>query len=172
MSLEDLGNIGEFVAAVAVVVSLIYLAVQIRQNTSQIRQNTEATWVSAVQESTHYGAAVAGHLIQNKHFARIFRIGAEDMSQLTQDERTQFDAFMNMVFAQFHVTFYQHEHSMVSDEILEARTSHMLWFLRQPGVAAWWSRNQGILSQSFRHYVDKARSSGQRATNTTPSIEE
>ena len=30
MSLEDLGNIGEFVAAVAVVVSLIYLAVQIR----------------------------------------------------------------------------------------------------------------------------------------------
>ena len=33
MSLEDLGNIGEFVAAVALVVSLIYLAVQIRHNT-------------------------------------------------------------------------------------------------------------------------------------------
>ena len=31
MSLEDLGNIGEFVAAVAVVISLVYLAIQIRQ---------------------------------------------------------------------------------------------------------------------------------------------
>ena len=37
MSLEDLGNIGEFVAAVAVVVSLIYLAVQIRDNTRSLQ---------------------------------------------------------------------------------------------------------------------------------------
>jgi hypothetical protein len=40
MSLQDLGNIGEFVAAVAVVVSLIYLAVQIRQNTRSVRAST------------------------------------------------------------------------------------------------------------------------------------
>jgi hypothetical protein len=31
MTLEDLGNIGEFVAAIGVVVSFVYLAVQIRQ---------------------------------------------------------------------------------------------------------------------------------------------
>ena len=51
MSLEDLGNIGEFVAAVAVLVSLIYLAVQIRQNTKAVRtasyhQAAEQTWSS------------------------------------------------------------------------------------------------------------------------------
>jgi hypothetical protein len=40
MSLEDLGNIGEFVAAAAVIVSLIYLAVQIRQNTKSLRAST------------------------------------------------------------------------------------------------------------------------------------
>ena len=37
MTLEDLGNIGEFVGAVAVVVSLLYLAVQIRQNSRLLR---------------------------------------------------------------------------------------------------------------------------------------
>jgi hypothetical protein len=41
LSLEDLGNIGEFISALAVVISLIYLAVQIRQNTMQMRENTE-----------------------------------------------------------------------------------------------------------------------------------
>jgi hypothetical protein len=40
MSLEDLGNIGEFVAAVGVIASLIYLAVQIRQNTDSLRAAT------------------------------------------------------------------------------------------------------------------------------------
>lgn len=42
MSLEDLGNIGEFIGSMAVLVTLIYLALQIRQNTAatkvQIRQ--------------------------------------------------------------------------------------------------------------------------------------
>jgi hypothetical protein len=36
MSLEQLGNIGEFVAAIAVVVSIFYLAVQMRQNTASV----------------------------------------------------------------------------------------------------------------------------------------
>ena len=40
MTLEDLGNIGEFVAAIAVVVSLLYLAIQIRQNTKTVRTST------------------------------------------------------------------------------------------------------------------------------------
>ncbi len=37
MTLEDLGNLGEIIGAIAVVISLVYLAVQIRQNTAQIR---------------------------------------------------------------------------------------------------------------------------------------
>ena len=44
MSLEDLGNIGELVAAIGVIASLIYLAIQIRQNTQSVRS-------SAVQAS-------------------------------------------------------------------------------------------------------------------------
>ena len=34
LTLQDLGNLGEALGAVAVIVSLIYLALQIRQNTT------------------------------------------------------------------------------------------------------------------------------------------
>ena len=37
MNLDDLGNLGELIGAVAVVISLAYLAVQIRQNTRSLR---------------------------------------------------------------------------------------------------------------------------------------
>ncbi len=40
MTLEDLGNLGEFLSAIAVVVSLVYLAIQIRQNTTAVRNST------------------------------------------------------------------------------------------------------------------------------------
>ena len=43
MTIQDLGAVGEFIGGVAVLVTLIYLAVQIKQNTnvhaSLIRQN-------------------------------------------------------------------------------------------------------------------------------------
>ena len=36
-TLQDLGSLGEFVGAIGVVVSLVYLAQQMRQNTTSVR---------------------------------------------------------------------------------------------------------------------------------------
>ncbi len=40
MTLSDLANIAEIVGGIAVVFSLIYLAVQVRQNTNSVRNST------------------------------------------------------------------------------------------------------------------------------------
>ena len=53
MSLEDLGNIGEFVAAIGVIISLIYLAVQIRQNTSAVATATYESTMTGFNDITH-----------------------------------------------------------------------------------------------------------------------
>ena len=42
MSLQDIGSIGELVGAIATVATLFYLAVQIRQNTAQLRESARA----------------------------------------------------------------------------------------------------------------------------------
>ena len=43
MTTQDLGSIGEFVASIGVVVSLIYLAIQTRSNTRAIRAQTRSS---------------------------------------------------------------------------------------------------------------------------------
>ena len=43
MTLQDLGNIGELVGGFAVVISLIYLAIQVRQNTQQMQENSRVS---------------------------------------------------------------------------------------------------------------------------------
>lgn len=43
MSIQDLGSIGEFVASVGVVISLVYLAVQTRSNTKAIKAQTRSS---------------------------------------------------------------------------------------------------------------------------------
>ena len=50
MSLADLGNLGEFLSALVVVISLLYLAVQIRQNSRLIRASgSQAAAQSALE---------------------------------------------------------------------------------------------------------------------------
>ena len=49
---EILGNLGEFVGAIGVVVTLVYLAYQIRQNTRQLEQNVTIAKATAVNAST------------------------------------------------------------------------------------------------------------------------
>ena len=43
MSIQDLGALGELVAAVATVATLLYLAVQIRQNNKNLQESTSAS---------------------------------------------------------------------------------------------------------------------------------
>ena len=43
MTLEQLANLGEFISGLAVIGSVIYLAIQIRQNTQSVKSSTLAT---------------------------------------------------------------------------------------------------------------------------------
>lgn len=65
MTLDDLGNIGELVSAVAVVISLVYLAVQIRQNTSSVRS-------AAFQELLNHVAQVNLRITDDPDIAELY----------------------------------------------------------------------------------------------------
>ena len=49
MSIQDLGSLGELVGAAAVVVSIIYLAVQIKQNSRLVRSSGYQTAVQVAE---------------------------------------------------------------------------------------------------------------------------
>ena len=82
-----LGNFGEFFGAIAVVVTLGYLVVQIRQNTNATRASTSF----AVNESlTDLNAA----LRSDGEFAEIWLRGIEDLDSLTPTEYARFTAHL------------------------------------------------------------------------------
>ena len=148
MSLEDLGNIGEFVAAIAVVVSLIYLAVQIRQNTRSVRAATHHSSARSATETQNVFA-------QSNDAARIFRIGSRELEELNEDERLRFDSMLLSIFAWYEDAFFQYQQSMIDREVWEGRQRGLLGQLKRPGTASWWTRRSGFFANSFASYVDQ-----------------
>ena len=82
-----LGNYGEFFGAIAVVVTLGYLAVQIRHNTNA----TKAATSFALNESL---ADTMGALRSDGELAEIWLKGMQDVGSLTSVEHVRFSAHL------------------------------------------------------------------------------
>jgi hypothetical protein len=83
MNWGAIAAVAELLGALAVIGSLIYLAVQIRQNT---RSSRAATFQAAYSEVSHAYHAIAA----DSELARIFRIGLSEPQKLDQDEATRY----------------------------------------------------------------------------------
>ena len=147
MTLEDLGNIGEFVGAIAVVVSLLYLAVQIRQNTKTVRTST----YQAVLESSHR----VNHYLADPQMERLYRMGRRDLSQLTEDDLAQFRLLVGQIISFYEGLFLQRQHGAIDDDFFLGRFRTFHRMICQPGVRAIWEeRGRRYFSHSFVIRVD------------------
>lgn len=83
MTWDALAAIAGAVAAIAVALTAVYLAIQIRRNTLATQSQTYYLATAALAEA----AALLG---TNPQVARIYRIGLSKPAELTEDEFMQF----------------------------------------------------------------------------------
>jgi hypothetical protein len=125
MTLEDLGNIGEFVAAVGVILSLVYLAVQIRQNTRSIRASM---YQSLVESIVDFNSACA----QDPELARSYVEGMENLDDLSEVDRTRVAFVLFSLFRIFESMFYQRQQSTIEPQYWEGWRALMLSYYSSP----------------------------------------
>jgi len=148
VTIQDLGSLGELVAALATVATLIYLAVQIRQNT----QTTQAASFHAIYDSmNHVNVAV----IQNSELTRIWLAGSEDRSTLNPEERHKFDFTLLSYFHVFETLHFQGRIGVGDESLVLAEERSLRSILATPGAREWWSANPYAFGPQFRSYVDE-----------------
>ena len=88
-----LGNYGEFVGAIAVVVTLVYLAVQVRHSREATEANTRSLRSVARFESGRYWSEETIRMALSPDMAGIVAAGFEDASRLGDQERERWVAW-------------------------------------------------------------------------------
>ena len=132
MTLQDLGNLGELISAIAVVISLVYLAVQIRQNTKTLRAST----YQAVLDSSRADNAL---VLVHPHLERVYRVGRRDPTALTDEERPLFRHLLAQLLLNHEALFLQHQHGTIDEDLWRRRQVALQAFVSQPGVRQWWA---------------------------------
>jgi len=146
-NLESLASLGEIVGAIAVVVSLLYLAVQVRQNTRAQRLEN----ASRILDRT---ASMQGALSRDSAMSVLFSKGVSDPSKLTPQERIQFTWAMYEFFGALEFMYLAANENSIPEEIWQRWSSAAAWWLTFPGVQAWWNARPIPFADSFSSYIE------------------
>ena len=144
MTLEDLGNIGEFIASIGVIVSLIYLA-------TQIRQNTALALGSAQREITNAYQGNEDRIARN---GKVFREGLQRFESLSKDDQFVFHTCMSAFVNHLDQVLHMRDLGLETEDNVETYGYVCLSLLGEPGARAWWEMvKQGFLKEA-RAYLD------------------
>lgn len=148
MTLDDLASISEIVGAVAVVVTLIYLSFQVRQNTLAVR--TDA-YHQATQQLWETGNAIA----QDRELTDIVYRGTAALEKISDEDRFRFQFIVTSFLFGTEFLLRLYESGQIEREDWENVFDNNLIWLRQPGMRQLLKSRPGRVSQRLSRLIEQ-----------------
>ena len=148
MTIMELGALGEFVGAIAVVVTLIYLAFQMRQNTNALKLNTARSVTEELQE-------MFSLLASSEKLSEIF-VTAAGGSPIQGVERTRYNTFMSNLVRVYENAFLQWRAGVIDPAHWEGMTRMMIDVTSMAGFDQYWQDRKHWVSDDFQEYMESA----------------
>jgi len=133
--------------AAAVVLSLVYVAAQVRQNTKTLRSSATAAAISSIRDWNR-------DLIADPALARVFRKGVEDMGSLDEDGRAQFVMIIQNVLKTYEDMHYQLSHGIMDPAVWLGWEQLGRLYFTSPGVQQYWVERRQIYSLDFQVWIE------------------
>ena len=145
MTLQDLGNLGEFVGAIAVVISLVYLAAQIRQNTRALHSSS---YSQAAEQLWLANLAIA----QDRDLARIV---ADDSAgePLSLEDTARLNSVLNLFFYGCENLFRQYERGLLDSDTWDNVVLNSLSGFA-PALRDRWRAREGPLAKRLLAHLE------------------
>jgi hypothetical protein len=144
---DAIGAVGEIFGAVAVLLTLIYLAAQIRQNTSSVQ-------AAAVDAAIGKVNGVREALFSNAELTKIYVQGSKDPESLDEESFVRYRLLLhNIVLAESNV-YAQSALAGLSRDNWQKELSILMRVLSSKGGAWFWDNHKQEFEESFRGEVE------------------
>lgn len=148
MNWEAIGAVGEIVGALAVFLTLVYLAMQIRQNTKAIQATASHASVSEVNQ-------VRASMYENADLAQLYVQGLAKPDDLDETGRVQFRLLLHNIFLSVSNIHDQTRFTGLSQSTWESQLIILGRLLATPGGQWFWHQSRLEFEETFRGIVDK-----------------
>jgi hypothetical protein len=147
MKWEAMGAIGEIVGTTLVGITLIYLAVQLRQNTSAL---TSSTFLAISSLMSSNMELFATHL----DLGPLLIKSQDGLDRLSEDERARFGFLMMMTYRRVETVVVQRHLGFIDLTLTAGFERSALSGFASLGTRQWWESSKGAFSNLFSTWVD------------------
>ena len=142
---DAIGAIAESLGVIGVIVTVVYVGVQIRHNSQAVQGATEQALMT--QEMALY-ALVAEH-------ANIYRRGGERIDQLNADEYVVYENLVAAQMSQLYSAFVQFQRGLIPQSVWDAYTADWPDYRAQTGFCHAWDSIKHGWPAEFQQCFDE-----------------
>ena len=152
MNFQDLGSIGELIAAIATVGTLAYLAIQ-------IRHNSRTSAASAELECLKLLTDWVGRISANSESQRLYDLAA-DNAQMSAVESRQYLWLIGEFGWICQTAFIQYKRGHLSEIAWTEFQRMQIGILQSDLAKEWWSNRETPYSNEFVEFIDSVQHEG------------
>jgi len=147
---EAIGALAELTAAIAVLPTLLYLAVQLRQNTRALKSGTIDSLNASMAEN-------ARTIAENPEIITLL-VKAESGESLSEAERARYHYLLIMLVRRFEGFYFQTSLGFLDPKMTMGYERSMISIIGRN--RSWWASSNAAFSVDFVSYVDGCLESG------------
>ena len=148
MSLQDLGSVGDLIAAVATVIALLYLAVQIRQG-AQVVRSTQS------QEFVRWRTELLEPVVGDRETTELWLQGGEHFDELDSVDQRRLIFFEWRAISGWNHYYHMHKKGLIDDHQWSELTFLIERIGRRQAMKAAWLEFRDGYDDGFRTFVDR-----------------
>ncbi len=157
MNWEAISTIAEIVGAAAVVISLVYLAAQIRQNNRQVEEQVRALRLQAYDAAGADFSALRLHVSGSPQRASVWRRAKDSYLGLEPDEQAQANEMLHELMWAYQNIFSRMQGGAEDDVLRRIVDRNLGYWLANPGFREWWRTEEKTpYTEEFEALVDGA----------------
>ncbi len=172
MNWEAIAAVGETIGAIGVVLSLLYLATQIRQSRKQSQLEATRSLVEAINGFTDV-------LAELPDLSDIYLRGLQDFSSLEPVERVRFSSLMGRLMRTYEQMLQHDSGRTLHTGIWASTENSLIDIFGYPGMRDWWETRRHWYGVSFQDHVttrlaqtSSAPMYGESAVSSTEAVSE
>ena len=147
MTLSDLAAIGSLVSGVAVLVSLVYLSLQVKQAERNQQASIRASRTSRIID-LYMG-------ISEPSMAEAVVKGMSGIGEMSETQVFQFSSYGSARFFNAEDSFDQHREGLLSEYNIDAVTNGLRSSFASPGMRVVYKRARAMMGREFVEFADR-----------------
>jgi len=138
------------ISAIAVVLSVVFLAFQIKKNTDAVKAN----FYDSLNNSN---IEFIKQLVEHERLGKLLELGSESWNSMDVDDKRTANFLFIQLYRHWENMFYQNKMKVFEGWLWESHRNTMISYFHKQGIKEWWNYRKQSFSKEFGQFLENSK---------------